>query len=90
MVFCFLCHCVCTPDPFPEIHFWTVQYRNNVSSRMANRYTRIFDAGGLTMQLQCRGAGQAPPIHCASVRIVPASPSRRCWCLPDLEKACAL
>ena len=25
--------------------FWTLQYRNNVSSRMANRYTGIFDAG---------------------------------------------
>ena len=36
-----------TPLPFPQIHFQTLQYRNNVSSRMANRCTRIFDAGGL-------------------------------------------
>ena len=47
---CFLCGD--TPLPYPQICFWTLQYRNNVSSRMANRYTRIFDAGGL---------GIAPP-----------------------------
>ena len=29
----------------PQTHFQTLQYRNNVSLRMANRYTRIFDAG---------------------------------------------
>ena len=34
-----------TPLPTPPTHFWTLQYRNNVSLRMANRYTRIFDAG---------------------------------------------
>ena len=45
MVFCFFC--VYTPVPFPQICFWTLQYRNNVSSRMASRYTRIFDAGWL-------------------------------------------
>ena len=35
-----------TAIPTPQTHFQTLQYRNNVSSRMANRYTRIFDAGG--------------------------------------------
>ena len=39
--------CVYTPVPFSQTCFWTLQYRNNVSLRMANRYTRIFDAGGL-------------------------------------------
>ena len=34
-----------TPTPPPPPHIQTLQYRNNVSSRMANRYTRIFDAG---------------------------------------------
>ena len=29
----------------PQTHFWTLQYRNNVSLQMANRHTRIFDAG---------------------------------------------
>ena len=35
--------CVCAHNV--QTHFWTLQYRNNVSLRMANRYTRIFDAG---------------------------------------------
>ena len=35
-----------TAIPLPATHFWTLQYRNNVSLRMANRYTRISDAGG--------------------------------------------
>ena len=34
-----------TAIPLPATHFQTLQYRNNVSSRMVNRYTRIFDAG---------------------------------------------
>ena len=38
--------CVYKPVPFPQICFWTLQYRKSTSSRMANRYTRIFDAGG--------------------------------------------
>ena len=37
---------VCLPNgSTPRIHFWILQYRNNVPSRMANRYTHIFDAG---------------------------------------------
>ena len=42
----FLRSCVPTHNAHPPpTHSWTPQYRNNVSSRMANRYTRIFDAG---------------------------------------------
>ena len=38
--------CASTLDAHPApIHFWILQYRNNMSSRMENRYTRIFDAG---------------------------------------------
>ena len=29
----------------PQTHFHTLQYRKSMSSRMPNRYTRIFDAG---------------------------------------------
>ena len=38
MILYFLCRS--TPLPFPQIHFQILQYRNNVSSRMVNRYTR--------------------------------------------------
>ena len=34
-------------DPERPNSFLDLQYRNHVSLRMANRYTRIFDAGGL-------------------------------------------
>ena len=34
-----------TAIPVPQTHFQALQYRDNVSSRMASRYTRIFDAG---------------------------------------------
>ena len=41
-------------SPPPPTHVWTQQYRNDISSRVANRYTSIFDAGWPQILIQTR------------------------------------